>query len=287
MAEANPETGTITDEADLMDMLFEEPGANQGEDDQTAPNAEVAEGVEPEVTEEPEQIAESAKFTVKIDGKDEQVTQDELLAGYQRQADYTRKTQEIAQQREQITSGTAELKNALQFWATPQQQEPDWADLAQKMPPQEFNQARARWEQVQRRSQEAKALLGQITRQEQSATLQREQAALLNRIPEWRDKAAAQKELSAIVTTAAEFGFSEQEVGAVVDHRVLLMARELARLKGADMALKTQRQAVPPKTVTPAARPAAQDVAARNAKQLDNLKRSGSDEAAVAYLLGG
>jgi hypothetical protein len=32
-------------------------------------------------------------YTVKVDGKDVQVTQEELLAGYSRQADYTRKSQ--------------------------------------------------------------------------------------------------------------------------------------------------------------------------------------------------
>ena len=39
-------------------------------------------------------------YTVTIDGADAQVSLDELRNGYQRQSDYTRKTQELASERE-------------------------------------------------------------------------------------------------------------------------------------------------------------------------------------------
>ena len=38
-------------------------------------------------------------YTIKVDGKDVEVTLDELQAGYSRQADYTRKSQVLAEQR--------------------------------------------------------------------------------------------------------------------------------------------------------------------------------------------
>ena len=44
---------------------------------------------------------------VKIDGQDQQVTLDELRNGYQRQSDYTRKTQELASERERLAQGEA------------------------------------------------------------------------------------------------------------------------------------------------------------------------------------
>lgn len=293
MAEANPDTGTITDEA-AMDLMFEEQGANLDTPDQAAQTAEVAEGDQPDaanddqqdIPADPDQPA-APMFTVKIDGKDMQVSQDELISGYQRQADYTRKTQEIAREREVITSGTSELKAALQFWATPQQEEPNWTDLAQQMDPREFNQLRAKWDTAQGRSRQARALYDRIVQQEQSTLLQREQAALLERIPEWSNRDTARAELSSIVKAAGEFGFTEQEVGAVTDHRVILMARELARLKGADRALATQKQATPQARVTPQGRARTDDTAARNQKLLDNLKRTGSDDAAMALILGG
>jgi hypothetical protein len=45
--------------------------------------------------------------TVKVDGEEMQVSVDELRNGYQRQADYTRKTQELAAERERLSQGEA------------------------------------------------------------------------------------------------------------------------------------------------------------------------------------
>lgn len=41
-------------------------------------------------------------FTIKVDGSEQQVTLSELQNGYQRQADYTRKTQDLAVERERL-----------------------------------------------------------------------------------------------------------------------------------------------------------------------------------------
>jgi hypothetical protein len=46
-------------------------------------------------------------YTVKVDGEEMQVSVDELRNGYQRQADYTRKTQELAAERERLSQGEA------------------------------------------------------------------------------------------------------------------------------------------------------------------------------------
>lgn len=49
---------------------------------------------------------------VRVDGEDVEVPLKETLAGYQRQADYTRKTQELADQRKELAWATA-IKGAL------------------------------------------------------------------------------------------------------------------------------------------------------------------------------
>ena len=46
-------------------------------------------------------------FTVTVDGEQMNVSQSELINGYQRQADYTRKTQELATERERLAQGEA------------------------------------------------------------------------------------------------------------------------------------------------------------------------------------
>lgn len=45
---------------------------------------------------------EEPKYTVKVNGEDVEVTQEELLRGYMRQSDYTRKTQALADERQRI-----------------------------------------------------------------------------------------------------------------------------------------------------------------------------------------
>ena len=56
-----------------------------------------------EVQQEP--VGES--YTVKVDGSEEQVSLDELRDGYQRQSDYTRKTQELASERRRLQQAEA------------------------------------------------------------------------------------------------------------------------------------------------------------------------------------
>lgn len=53
------------------------------------------------------------RVPVKMDGEELHVPLTEALAGYQRQSDYTRKTQELSQQREQLQFASA-LESALQ-----------------------------------------------------------------------------------------------------------------------------------------------------------------------------
>ena len=56
-----------------------------------------------EVLEEPVEGA----YTIKVDGEESQVTLEELQDGYQRQADYTRKTQELADERRRLQQAEA------------------------------------------------------------------------------------------------------------------------------------------------------------------------------------
>ena len=75
---------------------------------------DVAESVEPEVensneltaedmSDEPvEEVEEPNTFTVKVNGKEVEVTQDELLQGYSRTSDYMQKTRVLSEQRKQI-----------------------------------------------------------------------------------------------------------------------------------------------------------------------------------------
>lgn len=86
----------------------ETPDEDEGSDDEEEvgeePAAE-AEGTEEEHPDEP-------MFTVKIDGTDVEVPQSELVKGYMRTQDYTRKTQLLGAQRRQLEDAT-QLMQAL------------------------------------------------------------------------------------------------------------------------------------------------------------------------------
>ena len=51
---------------------------------------------EEEATQDINENSEEPSYTVKVDGSEMEVTLDELLRGYQREADYTRKTSELS-----------------------------------------------------------------------------------------------------------------------------------------------------------------------------------------------
>lgn len=78
-----------------------------GSDDEVSTD----ESTEDEDTSELE-AADDDLFVVKVDGSEIEVTRDELLAGYSRQADYTKKTQELAHERKELAQLT-QLAEAL------------------------------------------------------------------------------------------------------------------------------------------------------------------------------
>lgn len=54
-----------------------------------------------------EASSEEPVYTVKVDGDEQEVTLSELQNGYQRQADYTRKTQQVAAEKERLQQAEA------------------------------------------------------------------------------------------------------------------------------------------------------------------------------------
>src|SRR6056300_580809 len=72
------------------------------------------EGDEEVEYEEEELVEENPTYTVKAAGEEKQVTLDELMQGYQLGADYTKKTQEVAEQRKAIEAEQQAIVEAKQ-----------------------------------------------------------------------------------------------------------------------------------------------------------------------------
>jgi hypothetical protein len=75
----------------------------------------------------------------------------------------------------------------------------------------------------QQRNQQAQARL--------TEHMQKQAEMLVKAAPELKDKKAAQKFQSEFMEVAKSYGFDEREAANVYDHRLLVMVRDLARLR--------------------------------------------------------
>ena len=114
-------------------------------------------------------VPQEPAYTVKIDGEEAQVTLEELQQGYQRQADYTRKTQEIAAERQRLQQAEA-IVSALEY-------DPAGTlntlansfnvDMGNRPMPQQEEVVPSSWEEPDVTSQKLNQLEMKIARQEQ------------------------------------------------------------------------------------------------------------------------
>jgi hypothetical protein len=186
-------------------------------------------------------------FTVKIDGTDTEVTLDELQAGYSRQSDYTKKTQELATERKALAESQQQYAAEIQESNTVREQyvqaigqfiaqtnsnlgeyaQIDWRSLKENDPLEyvtkrdEFRDHQARIQHAQRLQQnavqEADAERGKLIQEK----VAQEHELMMGIVPEWADAEKRAELAGKIRGYSAEQGFSEQEIEGLMDHRSL------------------------------------------------------------------
>jgi len=192
---------------------------------------------------ETEEVSEPQLYAVKINGEDVEVTIDELQSSYSRQADYTRKTQELAQQRKAVKEQQSEVaKNeAIYKELLPKMEaalseslgdEPNWETLYSN-DPIGYVRERDLWNEKQQKLQAVQA--EQTRLQEEDQVKQQEQIQkymqygekqILNHVPEWKDNTIQQEEKLAIRDHAInDLGFTAEEINKVYDYRLLMGLR--------------------------------------------------------------
>lgn len=205
---------------------------------------------EPEAAEAPQEAEAQASeaeptVTVKIDGKDVEVPLSELKNGYQRQADYTRKTMEVSEQRKAAEAERAQALQERQAYAAnlqrmqaqlegalQQQQQTNWEELLQSDPVEylkQQHQAQARQAQLNQvyAEQQRMAALQQAEQaQVRQAYLAQQQEELLAKLPEWKDAQKAQAEKTALRDYLLESGYDRQTVETITDAKAVLLARK-------------------------------------------------------------
>jgi len=246
---ANALEGFLPDEGQQEDREAQLPDEGAAADEELSADADAADdetdAEQSELDEDTEEQEQPQVFSVKVDGKEVEVTLDELQKGYSRTQDYTRKTQQIAEarkqtdaelqavraEREQYAQLLSALESQVQQAAQPNI---DWDRLYQEDPIEWVRQR-----EVMRENQEKSAAiqseqqrLAQLSQQEQAQfmqqRLQQEQEALLAAIPDWKDAKKAQAEKALLMDFGQKIGFTPDELKNVVDHRAVLMLRKAA-----------------------------------------------------------
>ena len=201
------------------------------------------EELDEEQTDVEEEALQPQTFTVKVDGQEVEVTQEELINGYSRQQDYTRKTQELAQQRKTIEQQQAELaqRDAIYSQLLPKMEaqlkgelanEPDWNALYED-DPVGYVREKQLWDE---KKEKLNAVNAEQQRLQQEALVKQQQQIaqyveygnqkLLEIIPEWQNQEVATKEKLAISEYAVNtLGYTPEEIQQVYDYRALLGLR--------------------------------------------------------------
>lgn len=290
------EVETSEDNSEYDDA--EEPSDYEDEDEDDAEYEDVNPDEVEEVTEE--------LYTVKVDGEEKQVTAEELVKSYQleqaaqkrmQEASQTRKqaeaeAQQLAQQREQYAQALQIIEAQLnqvqeppkEYWDKLYESDPlEWTRQRDAYRERKDKLAKVQQEQ-QRVQQEHQQQMLQAHRQK----LAQEQNRLLERIPEWRNEDIASREKQAIISYAQRLGYTEQELSVASDSRAIEALRKaylydelMAKRPEAQKKVKKAPKVV--KSGTPKTKKQAQS--ARDKQAFDRLRKTGSKDAAVDYLL--
>jgi phosphoribosylpyrophosphate synthetase len=292
------------------DLLGTRPNPQTEEVDE--PQDEYEDDVQDTQEEEQEEVevqAEPELYKVIIDGEEVEVSLDELQKGYSRQSDYTRKTQQLAQQRkeaEALQQDYAQRVQQLNQFAQQIQQQPDipepawtadpqaWERLRHEDPVQfvlEKDAARDRQLARQERAQQMQYLQSeqqQLQQQQFAQHLETERQNLLELIPAWTDKETAKTEKAEIRKFAQEkFGLTEQDLSAAYDSRLVAILYSAWQANKTTSQAKQQLKKSPESTVKTAPKMGrnftpTDEGASRLKKSMQRLQKSGKNQDAVA-----
>lgn len=269
------------------------------QDDQAEEQEQTADDVaEVETSDDEDENADSAdpepasRYTVKVDGTEMEVTLDDLKRSYSGQAFIQKGMQEAAETKKQAAAIFETLqKQQAEFFEVvqrvqqqgvmPQPKAPDEALM--ETDPIGYMQAEARYR---------KEMSGYIAQQQQFQQMQAQQSqlqeramwenakaqleVLKQRIPDFADdqKAAALK--TKLIKTGAEaYGFTEAELGSIVDARQVQVLHDAAKwreLQASKAVAKKPQEA--PRVVKPVGR-ASDPVVVKKARQFEQAKKTG------------
>ena len=164
------------------------------------------------------------------------------------------------------------------------QGEPDWTERRKALAPEEFLKEKADWEASKAQTDRLKAEQAKVWEQQRADELKRyqgqisaEQDKLKAALPEWTDPEKAKVETAKLRAHLKTYGFSDEEISGVVDHRAVLLARDAMQYRELQRApsAKTQAKVAPIRTAKPGAAPPPPPPNARVQKLIEQSAKTG------------
>lgn len=288
-------TEEVADEVEEVELDAEE--AEEDFDDDL--NEDDDEDHEEEAQEQPH------TFTVKVDGEEMEVTQEELTRSYSGQKYIQKQMQEAAEQRKQAEAIHAALiqeqARVAELYQTISQNgvvpEPVAPDL--KMATEDpigYIEAKAKYDaekvvfdQQQAEIQNTTAQQTQAQQAAQQAYLQEQRQVLERDIPDFADAEKGKQMMADLRSAGEKYGFSEAELSGIADARtvkVLHDAMQWQKLQNSKGKVGEKAKKARPVTKPKAPRKV-NKVAKREEAARKKLKQTGSVDAAVELLFNG
>jgi len=253
-----------------------------------------------EVVEEDQELSESSDiqenseepvYTVTVDGTDYEVTQNELIQGYQRNADYTRKTQELAVEKQQSSEFVERSKKDVEAklgqltqlnQAAQAQLQEEYANIDFEKLYDEDPVEAARLEHKMRKKHEQLAQVQQQTQelqaQEFNKYLEEQQKQLNIKIPELSNPDRGPQFRKQMRDYLSSVGFNSQEIDSVYDHRYVMLVRDAMsyrNLQKAKPQIKKKAVNAPKVVKSGVSKSKGQQQAEAKRQQLSKLRKSG------------
>jgi len=206
---------------------------SEGTKAESTENAETTEETTTELQEEPE------LHRVKIQGQELEVTLDELKAGYSRDSDYRQKTHSLGMEKRDLETQKESLRqsydtrlaelNELIATADATVRQRQGSEDLQKLYEEDPTTAakldfQLRQENRQLEEVKARARDAQAKQYEEFLATQKELAA--TKIPEFADPNKADQFKINMRNSLRNYGFNDQEIGSLADHRFLMVAKD-------------------------------------------------------------
>ena len=271
---------------------------SKSETEEAKPEAESSETqTETEQTEEQE-IQKPSLHRVKVQGQELEVSLDELKSGYSRDSDYRQKTHALAEERRMLDDQKTSLSrsydgklkelNDLIGAAESYIGQSSKEDL-QKMYEEDPTQA-AKIDFQQRQQRES---FNKLKQQAEVAKLQQynqyldEQKRLAaTKIPEYSDPVKGVTFKNQMKNTLSEYGFNDQEIGSLADHRFLMVLKDAMEYKNLKSKPVTNKKVTTAPKVVKSGTPKMEDSRRAAVKQkIGRLRRSGKINDAQSAIL--